>query len=101
MVWMVRVMIRTWKMFTFAKEKLLSLSQGEEPFHLTMLTVDTHFEDGYVCESCTEEFGDNQYANVIAVSAAVNRKCRREFVCCHDKRRGMRCECGRPEFCRI
>ena len=33
------------KLFEFAKEKLLQLSQGDEPFNLTMLTVDTHFED--------------------------------------------------------
>ena len=34
-----------------------------------MLTVDTHFEDGYPCELCTDEFGDNQYANVMACSS--------------------------------
>ncbi|EEG89235.1 hypothetical protein COPCOM_02214 [Coprococcus comes ATCC 27758] len=34
-----------------------------------MLTVDTHFEDGYVCEQCQNEFGDNQYANVMACSS--------------------------------
>lgn len=34
-----------------------------------MLTVDTHFEDGYVCQSCPDTFGDNQYANVMACSS--------------------------------
>ena len=33
------------KLFGFAKEKLQELSQKDEPFNLTMLTVDTHFED--------------------------------------------------------
>lgn len=56
------------KLFEFAKEKLLQLSQGDEPFNLTMLTVDTHFEDGYVCEQCLTEY-DTQYSNVMACSS--------------------------------
>ena len=56
------------KLFEFAKEKLLRLSQGDEPFNLTMLTVDTHFEDGYVCEQCPTEY-DTQYSNVMACSS--------------------------------
>lgn len=55
-------------LFEFAKEKLTELSQNDEPFNLTLLTVDTHFEDGYVCEECGDEYGDNQYANVITCS---------------------------------
>ena len=55
-------------LFEFAKEKLTELSQGDEPFNLTMLTVDTHFEDGYTCSECGDEFGDNNYANVMACS---------------------------------
>lgn len=39
------------------------------PFNLTMLTVDTHFEDGYECELCPDTFGKNQYANVMACSS--------------------------------
>lgn len=57
------------KLFGFAKEKLQELSQKDEPFNLTMLTVDTHFEDGYVCDLCEDKFGDNQYANVMACSS--------------------------------
>ena len=56
------------KLFEFAKEKLLQLSQGDEPFNLTMLTVYTHFEDGYVCEQCPTEY-DTQYSNVMACSS--------------------------------
>ncbi|MDO5702475.1 MAG: hypothetical protein Q4G47_03880, partial [Lachnospiraceae bacterium] len=41
----------------------------DEPFNFTMLTVDTHFEDGYVCRLCGNEFGDDQYANVMACSS--------------------------------
>ncbi len=57
------------KLFSFAKDKLTELSQQSVPFNLTLLTVDTHFEDGYPCELCTDEFGDNQYANVMACSS--------------------------------
>ncbi len=57
------------KLFSFAKETLAELSAQEKPFNLTMLTVDTHFEDGYVCELCGDEFAGNQYANVMACSS--------------------------------
>lgn len=57
------------KLFDIAKRELLEMAEGEEPFNFTMLTVDTHFEDGYVCELCGDEFGANQYANVMACSS--------------------------------
>lgn len=57
------------KLFEFAKEKLLQMAKGDQPFNLTMTTIDTHFEDGYVCELCENEFGKNQYANVMACSS--------------------------------
>ena len=56
------------KLFDFAKEELKDLSSKDAPFNLTLLTVDTHFEDGYPCEDCKNEF-DTQYANVIACSS--------------------------------
>lgn len=57
------------KLFEFAKNRLQELSQQDTPFNLTMLTVDTHFEDGYECELCPDTFGKNQYANVMACSS--------------------------------
>ncbi len=57
------------KLFAFAKEELTELAGQEEPFCLTMLTVDTHFSDGYVCDLCEDTFGENQYANVYACSS--------------------------------
>lgn len=57
------------KLFSFAKDELKTLANREEPFNLTLLTVDTHFEDGYVCQLCKKDFGDNQYANVMACSS--------------------------------
>ena len=57
------------KLFSFAEARLEQLAEQEDPFNLTLLTVDTHFEDGYVCDLCNDEFGDNQYANVMACSS--------------------------------
>ncbi len=57
------------RLFGFAKRELLSLSKQEEPFNLTILTVDTHREDGYLCEDCGNKFGNDQYGNVIACSS--------------------------------
>ncbi len=57
------------KLFENAKNDLLELSKGDKPFNLTMLTVDTHNPDGYVCDRCENKYGSNQYANVIACSS--------------------------------
>lgn len=57
------------KLFDFAKDTLKEKAASDEPFNLTMLTVDTHFEDGYVCDECDDTFGENQYANVMACSS--------------------------------
>lgn len=57
------------KLFSFAKEELKTLAAGDEPFNLTLLTVDTHFEDGYVCQLCKDDFKGDQYANVMACSS--------------------------------
>ena len=54
-------------LFEYAKQELPEIAAKEEPFAFTMLTVDTHFTDGYKCELCETEF-DNQYANVIKCS---------------------------------
>ncbi len=58
------------KLFSFAMEQLTKLASEDEPFNFTMLTVDTHFPNGYVCDLCPTTFGSNQYANVMACSSA-------------------------------
>ena len=35
------------KLFEYAKDKLTEISKNDEPFNFSMLTVATHFEDGY------------------------------------------------------
>lgn len=56
------------KLFEFAKNKAIELSESNQPFNLSLLTVDTHPTDGYVCDDC-EEVYNSQYANVIACSS--------------------------------
>lgn len=58
------------KLFSFAKDRLTEIAAEGEPFNFTMLTADTHFEDGYPCELCDEENdGDNQYGMVLHCSS--------------------------------
>ena len=51
------------KLFSYAKEKLVEIAAKEEPFNFSVLTVDTHVPDGYLCELCPSDYS-NQYANV-------------------------------------
>ena len=55
------------KLFEFAKNQLLEISENEEPFNFTLLTADTHFVDGYLDDSCETPF-DDQYSNVFNCS---------------------------------
>lgn len=57
------------KLFGFAEDKLIELSQEGGPFNFSLLTVDTHFEDGYLCPQCPTDFENNQYANVMSCSS--------------------------------
>ena len=55
------------KLFSFAKDRLGELSSSDKPFNLTMLTVDTHYPNGYKCRLCEDAY-ESQYANAIACS---------------------------------
>ncbi len=55
-------------LFTYAKKVLSEISQSEKPFAFTTLTVDTHHIDGYKCEKCGSEYGE-QYENVLSCSS--------------------------------
>lgn len=55
-------------LFEYAKDKLRQMADEEEPFCFTLLTVDTHFPDGYVCSKCKDKFSE-QYNNVIACAS--------------------------------
>ena len=54
-------------LFKYAKEDLSIISKKGKPFNYTIMTVDTHFEDGYLEKDCPDKF-DNQYSNVINCS---------------------------------
>lgn len=55
------------KLFQYAKDKLSIISKNEEPFNFKLLTVDTHFPEGYQDASCPQVF-DSTYANAIYCS---------------------------------
>lgn len=52
------------KLYEIAKKELSELASEGEPFNFTMLTVDPHHIDGYVCEQCGNEY-ENVTANVM------------------------------------
>lgn len=56
------------KLFEYAKDELIRLSQTGQPFNFNMLTTDTHFVGGYSCPKCVNYYGD-QYSNVIRCSS--------------------------------
>ncbi|MBD5470162.1 MAG: sulfatase-like hydrolase/transferase [Lachnospiraceae bacterium] len=56
------------KLFDIAKKRLGDIAASDEPFNFTMLTVDTHYPNGYLCELCENEY-DETLANVIACSS--------------------------------
>lgn len=56
------------KLFEWAKEELTKLSHEDKPFNLNLLTVNTHFTDGWL-EKGAEEIFPTQYENVHAYSS--------------------------------
>ena len=55
-------------LFEYAKQELTEISQQDEPFAFTMLTVDTHHIGGYQCVYCTDEF-EESYEQSISCSS--------------------------------
>jgi len=45
------------KLYNMAKDELTKLSKSSKPFNFSLLTVDTHFPDGYICDLCGDEYG--------------------------------------------
>lgn len=43
-------------LYSIAQDKLTQLSQSDQPFNFTMLTVDTHYPVGYVCNLCGDTY---------------------------------------------
>ena len=57
-------------LFELAKQRLDTISQKEEPFNLTLVTIDTHPVDGFVNESSETKFKE-QYENAYATTSRV------------------------------
>lgn len=55
-------------LYMYAQFKLEELAAQDEPFALTLLTVDTHSPGGYICSMCTDDF-EEQYDNVLACAS--------------------------------
>ncbi len=56
------------RLFQYAKEEATRLAKSDKPFNLQLLTVDTHFTDGWLDESCETPY-ENQYSNVYHCSS--------------------------------
>lgn len=52
------------KLYDYAKDKLTEISKSDEPFNFTLLTVDTHNPEGYICDICDNKY-PQQYGNSI------------------------------------
>jgi phosphoglycerol transferase len=57
------------KVFAYAKQELETLSALDQPFALTLQTIDTHHVGGYVCPDCPTTY-EEQYSNVLSCSSA-------------------------------
>lgn len=55
-------------LYEYAKVKLTEMSNREQPFAFTMLTVDTHHIGGYTCTLCGSDY-EESYENVIACAS--------------------------------
>ena len=55
-------------LFEYAKQELAEISQQDQPFAFTMLTVDTHHIGGYQCAYCTNEY-EETYDQSISCSS--------------------------------
>ncbi len=55
-------------LFEYAKQELTKISQQEQPFAFTLLTVDTHHIGGFTCSECGSDY-EESYENAIACSS--------------------------------
>lgn len=55
-------------LYMYAQIKLEELAEQDEPFAMTLLTVDTHSPGGYICSLCMDDY-EEQYDNVLACAS--------------------------------
>ncbi len=56
------------KLFAFAKEEILHLANQKQPFHFSLLTVDTHHPKGYIDSHVQNEYPERM-SNIIRASS--------------------------------
>ena len=56
------------KIIKFAKDEISELAKKKEPFAFTLITMDTHFEDGYLDDTCKTPF-EEQLSNAYNCSS--------------------------------
>ncbi|MBQ3469146.1 MAG: LTA synthase family protein [Bacilli bacterium] len=59
------------KIFQYAEEELTRLSQEDRPFNFQLLTVNTHFDQGYVEDNCGYELTNHYATSVICSDAQI------------------------------
>lgn len=57
--------LEDYELFNYAKDELKTLASSDKPFNLTLLTVDTHFEDGFFSGKCGPAKYKEHYQNAI------------------------------------
>lgn len=55
-------------LYEYARQKLTEIAGRGENFNFTILTVDTHHTDGYICRLCQDEY-TAQFANVASCAS--------------------------------
>ena len=57
------------KLYAWAKEVITEAAAGDQPFHFSMITVDTHAPDGYTCELCPQVTGEYAFEGPLRCSS--------------------------------
>lgn len=56
------------KLYTYARQVITQMAQGEEPFQVCVSTIDTHAPGGWCCAECPTEF-PTKYENAYACAS--------------------------------
>lgn len=55
-------------LYEYAKQVLGEYAEKDQPFALTLMTIDTHTPGGHFCDYCEKQYGEN-YDNVISCAS--------------------------------
>lgn len=61
-------------LYDFAKQDILTLAEKEQPFAAVLLTVDTHYPEGFLCKYCPNDYEGtdprSRYKNIVKCADA-------------------------------